>query len=94
MPTRLRYLLDRLPLPSLRTYTLISIVILLANVIYFHQLIQSDMNETSVQNESNTSNSSIQNHSIRIDHVELFSLAYAQTLLLTVISQSSSLLVK
>ena len=93
MPTRLRYFLDRLPLPSLRTYTVLSTSLLLANVCYFHHLIQSNADEIVPVNDSNTSNESSQNQSIPMSDMEVLSLAYGHTLLSTVLSQSLSLLV-
>jgi len=82
MPTRLSYILDRLPLPSLRIYTLFSISLLFANVFYYHHLIQS--NRLNFFNENSTTN---------ISTTPILSVDYFQTLFVTVISQSLSLLI-
>jgi hypothetical protein len=83
MPLRLRHILDRLPLPSLRYYTLISTSLLFSNILYFHHLIQ-----TNVDNEPST------NGSIFISDAKPISLAYVQTLSSIILSQSLSLLVR
>lgn len=83
MPIRLRHILDRLPLPSLRDYTLISTSILLANILYFDHLIQL-----------NIKNETLANETIFISDAEHLSLTYAQTLLSIIISQSLSLFVR
>jgi len=86
MPIRLRHILDRLPLPSLRYYTLISTSILVGNIFYFHHLIQT--------NVENSTNETITNGSIFFSDAKPFSFEYIQTLLSIIISQSLSLLVK
>jgi len=83
MPLRFRDVLDRLPLPSLRYYTLISTSILFGNILYFHHLIQ-----TNIKNET------LSNETIFISDAKPFSFEYIQTLLSIIISQSLSLLVK
>ena len=94
MPTRLRYILDRLPLPSLRVYTLFSISLLIANILYYHHLIQSNVDTDHLFHLSNQSNESVENSNRSISTIPYLSLEYLQTLLLTVISQSLSLLVR
>ena len=83
MPLRLRHILDRLPLPSLRYYTLISTSILFGNIFYFHHLIQ-----TNIKNETNS------NETIFFSDAKPFSFTYIETLLSIVISQTLSLLVR
>ena len=85
MPTRLSYILDRLPLPSLRTYTFFSISLVIANVFYYHHLIQSD--RLILSNDTNETST------LNISTMPYFSIEYLQTLSNTVISQSLSLLV-
>jgi hypothetical protein len=82
MPIRLRHLLDRLPLPSLRYYTLFSTSLLFANIFYFHHLIQTDVE-----------NSTVTNGSIFVSDAKPLSFAYIQTLSSIIISQTLSLLV-
>jgi hypothetical protein len=86
MPLRLRHLLDRLPLPSLRYYTLISTSLLFSNIFYFHHLIQT--------NVENSTNETMTNGSIFVSDAKPFSFEYIQTLLSIIISQSLSLLVR
>lgn len=88
MPTRLGYILDRLPLPSLRTYTFFSITILIGNLFYYHHLIQSDRFDLEQEN-----NETIENVST-LKTMPSFSFEYLQRLFLTVISQSLSLIVR
>ncbi len=83
MPLRLRHVLDRLPLPSLRYYTLISTSILFGNIFYFHHLIQIN-----IKNETNS------NETIFFSDAKPFSFAYIETLLSIIISQTLSLLVR
>ncbi len=83
MPLRLRHVLDRLPLPSLRYYTLISSSILFGNIFYFHHLIQIN-----IKNETNS------NETIFFSDAKPFSFAYIETLLSIIISQTLSLLVR
>jgi autocrine motility factor receptor len=82
MPLRLRHILDRLPLPSLRYYTLISTSILVGNIFYFHHLIQTNLKNETISNET-----------IFFSDAKPFSLAYMETLLSIIISQSLSLLI-
>jgi len=86
MPLRLRHILDRLPLPSLRYYTLISTSILFGNILYFHHLIQINI--------QNSTNETLTNGSIFFTDAKPFSFAYMETLLSIIISQSLSLLVR
>lgn len=82
MPVRLRHILDRLPLPSLQYYTLMSTSILVGNIFYVHQLVQ-----TSEKNQTAT------NETIFFSEEKPFSLAYMKSLFSIMISQSLSLLV-
>lgn len=82
MPVRLRHILDRLPLPSLRSYTFISTSILLGNIFYFHHLIQT-----------NGQNATMANETIFFSEDAPLSLGYMQTLFSIIISQSLSILV-
>ncbi len=83
MPLRLRHILDRLPLPSLRYYTLISTSIFFGNIFYFHHLIQTNLKNETITNET-----------IFISDAKPLSLAYIETLFSIIISQSLSLLVR
>lgn len=84
MPTRLNYLLERVPLPSLRIYTFLSSSLLLGNVIYIHKSLTNPIESTTISNESNSNNRSVLN-------VDRFS--YFELLLTTILSQTVSLLV-
>ncbi|CAM2704568.1 unnamed protein product [Rotaria socialis] len=85
MPVRLRYLLHRLPLPSLQYYTLLSISLLFANILYYHHLIQ--VNVKNFTNETNI------NGTVFVTDAKPFSYAYIQALVSILISQTLSLLI-
>lgn len=82
MPGRFRHILNRLPLPSLRWYTLISSSLFFGNVFYFHHLIQF-----------NKQNQTLANETIFYSDAQTYSLTYMRTLLTIIISQSLSLLI-
>ncbi|CAF1141068.1 unnamed protein product [Rotaria sp. Silwood1] len=85
MPIRLRHLMYRIPLPSLRYYTLISTTLLFANIFYYHHLIQI--------NVKNLTNETMINESIFFSDAKPFSYAYIKTILSIIISQTLSLLI-
>ncbi|UJR08649.1 hypothetical protein I4U23_012908 [Adineta vaga] len=85
MPLRLRHVLDRLPLPSLRYYTLISTSLFFGNIFYYHHLIQT--------NVINSTNETLTNGTKIFSDEKPFSLAYMQTLFSIILSQSLSLLI-
>jgi len=82
MPVRLRHMLDRLPLPSLGWYTLMSSSLFLGNLFYCHHLIQI-----------NKQNQTLANETIYYSDAQTYSLTYIRTLLTIIISQSLSLLI-
>ncbi|CAF0819956.1 unnamed protein product [Adineta ricciae] len=85
MPLRLRHILDRLPLPSLRYYTLISTSLFFGNIFYYHHLIQT--------NDINSTNETLVNGTKFFSDAKPFSLVYMQTLFSIILSQSLSLLI-
>lgn len=86
MPVRLRHILHRLPLPSLQYYTLISTSLLFGNILYYHHLIQV--------NVQNVTNETLTNGSIFFSDAKPFSSEYIQKILSIIISQTLSLLVR
>lgn len=86
MPIRFRHVLHYFPLPSLQYYTLISTSLFLANIFYYHHLIQ--------QNVKNLTNETAINETLFFTDAPPFSYAYNQTLFSIILSQTLSLLVR
>ena len=86
MPSHLRHVFDRLPIPSLRFYTFFSTSLLCGNFLYNHHLIQ--------MNAKNSTDELIINGSLFSSNAKPFSYEYIRTLLSIMISQSLSLLVR
>ncbi|CAF3827749.1 unnamed protein product [Rotaria sp. Silwood1] len=96
MPLHLQHIFDQIPLPSLQYYTIISTSLFFGNIFYFHHLIQSNKNDSSIIiNSINETiiNGTINNQTIFYSIEKPFSFAYIRTLLSIIISQSFSLLI-
>ncbi|CAF1118572.1 unnamed protein product [Adineta ricciae] len=93
MPINLRHSFNRIPLPSLPYYTLISSTLLVGHVFYLHQSIQSNVSNSLA--DTNITNHSIlnANQTIVATDSKPFSWNYIRTFMTTLFSQSLSLLI-